>query len=62
MTVTLKEIMAQMPKERQQKIRKRVDELIAEEKAINDDVNSISNLKDRPKSNQEESLIREFRE
>lgn len=62
MTVTLKEIMAQMPKERQQKIRKRVDELIAEEKAINDDVNSISNVKDRPKSNQEESLIREFRE
>lgn len=61
MTVTLEDIMAQMPKERQQKIRKRVDELIAEEKAINDDVNSISNLKDQPKSNQEESLIREFR-
>jgi hypothetical protein len=59
MTVTLEDIMAQMPKERQQKIRKRVDELIAEEKAINDDVNSILNLKDQRKSNQEKSLIRE---
>lgn len=44
MTVTLKEVMAQMPKERQQKIRKR---------------DSILNLKDQRKSNQEESLIRE---
>lgn len=53
MTVKLEEIMAQMTKERQEKIMKRVDELIAEEKALNENINGNFNLTAQAKLNTE---------
>ena len=57
MTVKLEEIMAQMPEERQQKILKRVDELIAQEKAIDENINSSFDMEDKPQLNREKNQV-----
>ena len=57
MTVKLEEIMAQIPEERQKKILKRVDELIAQEKAIDENINSSLNMEDKPQLNREKNQV-----